>query len=407
MRPPIDPLEEDGGAAEGGLDPGDEVVGVVGGSTRVFLPPSASGWLLQFTSARQGLAVVSLDLDQHDRVVDHLRLAAVGHQARRLRLGEGEGSGPPGRQGQGRRLRDVVAQALLVGGIDPAGHGIRPPKAHGVGAFVVVGAGHHESAARHAGGEQVPRLLGLGKEEADQVHRAEGDLLVPVAQPEAADEEVVVDSGRLAVVAETGEVDGSAGQRRGDDALRESGLETGNGRCGSPDGGRATAQEGRQEERPRGDRGRRRACPQVRAGGIVYHAPEPRGQAQMSESHHKGRFGLLQATALNMSNMIGIGPFITIPLLMTAMGGPQAHARLAGRPGHRRSPTAWSGASSGAAMPGSGGTLRLPARGLRPRALGPPDGVPVHLAVHPERAARDRLGLHRLRPLPAATSGPA
>ncbi len=38
------------------------------------------------------------------------------------------------------------------------------------------------------------------------------------------------------------------------------------------------------------------------------------------------RFGLLQATALNMSNMIGIGPFITIPLLMTALGGPQALA---------------------------------------------------------------------------------
>jgi len=32
------------------------------------------------------------------------------------------------------------------------------------------------------------------------------------------------------------------------------------------------------------------------------------------------RFGLLQAIALNMSNMIGIGPFITIPLLMTGLG---------------------------------------------------------------------------------------
>ena len=29
-------------------------------------------------------------------------------------------------------------------------------------------------------------------------------------------------------------------------------------------------------------------------------------------------FGLLQATALNMTNMVGIGPFITLPLLMTA-----------------------------------------------------------------------------------------
>jgi len=36
------------------------------------------------------------------------------------------------------------------------------------------------------------------------------------------------------------------------------------------------------------------------------------------------RFSLLPATALNMTNMIGVGPFITIPLLMSAMGGPQA-----------------------------------------------------------------------------------
>lgn len=40
--------------------------------------------------------------------------------------------------------------------------------------------------------------------------------------------------------------------------------------------------------------------------------------------HLLRRFGLLQATALNMSNMIGVGPFITIPLLMSALGGPQA-----------------------------------------------------------------------------------
>jgi len=36
------------------------------------------------------------------------------------------------------------------------------------------------------------------------------------------------------------------------------------------------------------------------------------------------KFGLLSATALNMTNMMGAGPFITIPLLMTALGGPQA-----------------------------------------------------------------------------------
>ncbi|HLY18177.1 MAG TPA: amino acid permease, partial [Bryobacteraceae bacterium] len=33
--------------------------------------------------------------------------------------------------------------------------------------------------------------------------------------------------------------------------------------------------------------------------------------------------GLLEATALNMSNMVGVGPFVTIPLLIGAMGGPQ------------------------------------------------------------------------------------
>src|SRR6266571_513227 len=48
------------------------------------------------------------------------------------------------------------------------------------------------------------------------------------------------------------------------------------------------------------------------------------GSAPPGAPHLARRFGLLQATALNMSNMIGIGPFITIPLLMSALGGPQA-----------------------------------------------------------------------------------
>jgi amino acid transporter len=34
--------------------------------------------------------------------------------------------------------------------------------------------------------------------------------------------------------------------------------------------------------------------------------------------------GLTQATALNVNNMIGIGPFITLPLVVADMGGPQA-----------------------------------------------------------------------------------
>jgi amino acid transporter len=67
------------------------------------------------------------------------------------------------------------------------------------------------------------------------------------------------------------------------------------------------------------------------------------------------KFGLLQATALNMSNMIGIGPFITIPILMSALGGPQAMlgwlvAVIVIIPDG----LVWS--ELGAAMPGSGGS---------------------------------------------------
>jgi amino acid transporter len=74
-----------------------------------------------------------------------------------------------------------------------------------------------------------------------------------------------------------------------------------------------------------------------------------------SSSHLTRRFGLLQATALNMTNMMGVGPFITIPLLMTALGGPQAMlgwlvALLIVIPDGM----VWS--ELGSAMPGSGGS---------------------------------------------------
>jgi len=78
-------------------------------------------------------------------------------------------------------------------------------------------------------------------------------------------------------------------------------------------------------------------------------------------------FGLLQATALNMSNMVGVGPFITIPLMIASMGGPQCllgwivGAGLALSDG-----LVWS--ELGAALPGTGGTflyLREAFRGTR------------------------------------------
>src|SRR5208282_2784558 len=66
-------------------------------------------------------------------------------------------------------------------------------------------------------------------------------------------------------------------------------------------------------------------------------------------------FGILQATALNMSNMIGIGPFITIPLVLAGMGGPQAMLGwVIGVVIAMADGMVWS--ELGAAMPGTGGS---------------------------------------------------
>jgi amino acid transporter len=79
--------------------------------------------------------------------------------------------------------------------------------------------------------------------------------------------------------------------------------------------------------------------------------------------------GLGSATTLNMIDMIGVGPFITIPLVISAMGGPQAMlgwvlgALLAICDG-----LVW--AELGAAMPGSGGSYRYLREIYGPERLG-------------------------------------
>ena len=70
------------------------------------------------------------------------------------------------------------------------------------------------------------------------------------------------------------------------------------------------------------------------------------------------RLGLLQAVSLNMSMMVGVGPFIAIPLLLGKMGGPQAMlgwvlgAAVAVADG-------WIWSELAAAFPGSGGTYHF------------------------------------------------
>src|SRR5438046_10540317 len=75
------------------------------------------------------------------------------------------------------------------------------------------------------------------------------------------------------------------------------------------------------------------------------------------------------ATVLNMIDMIGVGPFITLPLIIGAMGGPQAMlgwilgALLVVCDG-----LVW--AELGAALPGSGGSYRYLAEIYGPRRFG-------------------------------------
>src|SRR2546426_1072406 len=81
------------------------------------------------------------------------------------------------------------------------------------------------------------------------------------------------------------------------------------------------------------------------------------------------RFGLIHATALNMTNMIGIGPFITIPLLMSALGGPQAMLGwLVALVIVISDSMVWS--ELGAAMPGSGGSFGYLRQGYGAETVG-------------------------------------
>jgi basic amino acid/polyamine antiporter, APA family len=79
--------------------------------------------------------------------------------------------------------------------------------------------------------------------------------------------------------------------------------------------------------------------------------------------------GLWSATSLNMLDMIGVGPFITMPLIVSAMGGPQAMLGwILGAGFAICDGLVW--AELGAAMPGSGGSYRYLKEIYGPNGLG-------------------------------------
>jgi amino acid transporter len=79
--------------------------------------------------------------------------------------------------------------------------------------------------------------------------------------------------------------------------------------------------------------------------------------------------GLLGATSANMLEMIGVGPFITIPILLAKMNGPQAILGwLLGALVALCDGMVW--AELGAAMPGTGGPYHYLSEAYGPRTLG-------------------------------------
>ena len=90
-----------------------------------------------------------------------------------------------------------------------------------------------------------------------------------------------------------------------------------------------------------------------------------------TESAHLDRgLGLLQAIAANVLVMIGIGPFLTIPFMLSAMGGPHIiYAWLAGAVLALCDGLVY--AQLGAALPGSGGPYVYLREAYKPLGLGP------------------------------------
>src|ERR1700721_3151849 len=86
--------------------------------------------------------------------------------------------------------------------------------------------------------------------------------------------------------------------------------------------------------------------------------PPEKGDAIDTAPRLERQLGLLGATSLNMSNMIGSGLFVALPLMLTAMGGPQAMLGwiLAGLIALSDG-LVWS--ELGAALPGSGASYKF------------------------------------------------
>ena len=89
----------------------------------------------------------------------------------------------------------------------------------------------------------------------------------------------------------------------------------------------------------------------------------------MSRPELDRAIGLPGAISANMLEMIGVGPFITIPVLLAKMNGPQAMLGwLIGAVVALCDGMVW--AELGAAMPGTGGPYNYLSEAYGPKSLG-------------------------------------
>ena len=120
----------------------------------------------------------------------------------------------------------------------------------------------------------------------------------------------------------------------------------------------------------------------------------PSSPTSASTDSLQRRIGLRSAVALNMLEMIGVGPFITLPLVIAAAG-------------YRLSVWAWVlgaviavadglvWAELGAAFPRAGGSYAFLREIYGPERRWELAQLSLRLAGELHRAAGDRLGLHR------------
>ena len=132
------------------------------------------------------------------------------------------------------------------------------------------------------------------------------------------------------------------------------------------------------------------------APGTPHLRPNAPTASALGTPHLERRIGLASAVSLNMMYMIGVGPFITLPLIVAAMGGSQALLGVAaGRAdrGLRR-------AGVGGAGRGHAGGRRIvcvSARDLWARGRGAVRLVSLHFSARIQRAAVDGFRMHRVR----------